>query len=73
MERAFFIQYIVDTGYEYLNDEAIVFASDEMIAIESLKSAISKLGGDYWVNKIINIEEFKGNVFTKQYGFRPYF
>lgn len=70
MKKVFFIKYVLDTGYEYLNDEALVIAEDEDLAIKSLKEAVSKIGYEYWVDKILSIEEFKSNVFTKQYGFR---
>lgn len=70
MKKVFFIKYVLDTGYEYLNDEALVIAEDEDLAIKSLKETVSKIGYEYWAHKILSIEEFKNNVFTKQYGFR---
>lgn len=70
MKKVFFIKYVLDTGYEYLNDEALVIAEDEEVAIKSLKETVSKIGYEHWVEKVLSIEEFKGNVFTKQYGFR---
>lgn len=72
MNKLFRIKYVVDTGSEYLHDEAIVMAIHEDIAIENLKIAIANVGYEHYVDKIVSIEEFKGSVFTKRYGSRPF-
>ena len=46
----------------------MVIATDENVAIDNLKTAIGKLGNDYWVNKILSVEEFKGTIFTRLFG-----
>lgn len=66
--KIFYIVYVVDTGYEYLQDEAVVVAENETDAITDLKNSIGRLGNDYWVNKVLSIEEFRGSVFTQLYG-----
>lgn len=68
MKKLFYIVYVVDTGYEYLKDEALVIAENCDTAITELKSSIGKLGSDYWVHEVISIEEFRGSVFTQLYG-----
>ena len=72
MNKLFYIKYVVDTGFEYLQDEAIVMAAHEDIAVENLKIAIANVGYEHYVDKIISVEEFKGSVFTKRFGSRPY-
>lgn len=71
--KTFLIKYVVDTGYEYLKDDAIVIGENANIAVESLKNAIGKLGSDYWVHQILDVKEFTGNIFTRQYGFKTCF
>lgn len=73
MKKIFFIKYVLDTGFEYLNDEALVVAESEDYAIQILKESIEKVGYEHWVEKVLSIEEFTNSVFTKQYGFNPKF
>lgn len=68
MKKIFYIVYVVDTGYEYLQDTAVVVAENETDAITDLKNSIGKLGSDYWVDEVLSIEEFRGSVFTQLYG-----
>lgn len=72
-KKVFLIKYKVDTGYEYFRDEAIVVAKDNEFAVFELKSAIRRLGNDYWVDEVVSVEEFNGPVFTKHYGIHPRF
>lgn len=73
MNKVFFIKYRLDTGYEWwLADEALVVAENEDSAIKLLKDAIAKMY-EHYTDEIFSIEEFKGSVFTKQYGFKPWF
>ena len=68
MKKIFYIVYVVDTGYDYLQDGAVVVAENETDAIADLKHSIAKLGNDYCVDKVLSIEEFRGSVFTQLYG-----
>ena len=69
MKKWFLIKYEVDTGWEYNRDTALIEAEDEIEAKEYLERYIGRLGNDYMVNKIFEIREFDGYIFTGKYGF----
>ena len=70
MQKIFIINYEVDTGYDYIRDNAIVRAENEECAKTLLKSKIRSIGNDYFVTKIFSIEPFIHNIFSARYGLK---
>ena len=61
------ISYEVDTGWDYIRDTAIVKANNEDDAVKKLKSYISSIGNDYFVNRVFSVEEFVEDIFTNRF------
>lgn len=61
------ISYEVDTGWDYIRDAAIVKANNEDDAVKKLKSYISSIGNDYFVNRVFSVEEFVEDIFTNRF------
>lgn len=58
------ISYEVDTGWDYIRDVAIVKANNEDDAVKKLKSYISSIVNDYFVNRVFSVEKFVEDIFT---------
>ena len=69
MSKLFFIEYEVDTGYEHIKDKALINAEDEENAKEILGNFINRIGNEYMISKIFEIDECKNVLFTQKHGF----
>ena len=64
------IYYEVDNGCAYIMDHALVLALDDKDAVEKLSEFISAKDNDTYVSGIVDVKEFKDEIFTGKFGYK---
>lgn len=67
MENLYLVDYEVDTGWDYVRDQALVFADCKNTAKYRLSEAVEKIGNEYMVTHIHSVKEFSGDVFSQKF------